>query len=295
MTKYSIEEVLEDEKINVTANSIFNLGLESKTEVFDYKDYKTIHFGEKLQGIIDDGTIQYDYNRIGYRCDTFNNKKNGVRVLFSGCSETEGIGNNIDDTWTKKVYKYLEQNVATDGYFNLGQSGSGYARIISNLINHMRIYGSADYVFVLFPNIARWTEWINDSDGYKNIGLNAWHDGKKNKDDTDLKTQRDHLINFIVMIKLFEAFCESNNTKLYWATWDKNDEHNYKILSNKTIFKNFISLELTAVEELILNKNNSDKNKTYFFARDNHLGTGWHDYFADSFIDHLTRSKNANI
>jgi hypothetical protein len=295
MIKYDIEELFKDGNVYGVVNSIFSLGLESKTHVFDYKDYKTINFGEKERDVIDDGTIQYDYNPIGYRCDVFNNKKDGVRVLFSGCSETEGIGNNIGDTWTKKVYKHLEQNIAVDGYFNLGQAGAGYARIISNLINHIKIYGSADYVFILFPNIARWTEWINDSEGYRNIGLNPWHDRKKNKDDTNLKTQRDHLINFIIMIKLFEAFCESDNTKLYWATWDKNDEYNYKILSSRGIFKNFISLELPTVERLILNKNTMDKHKTYFFARDNHLGTGWHDYFADSFINHLTRSKNANI
>lgn len=295
MIKYNIEEVLKDGKVDISANSIFSSGLENKIQVFDYEDYKTINFGEKLRGVTDDGTIRYDYNPVGYRCDIFNNKKNGVRVLFSGCSETEGVGNNIGDTWTRKVYRYLEQNTATDGYFNLGQSGAGYARIISNLINHMKIYGSADYVFILFPNIARWTEWINDSEGYNNIGLNPWHNGKKNKDDTDLKTQRDHLVNFVVMIKLFEAFCESNNTKLYWATWDAYDEQNYKILSSRGIFKNFISLELPTVEKSILNKKNVYKHKTYFFARDNHLGTGWHDYFADSFIDHLTRSENANI
>lgn len=295
MENYNIEELLMDEHISIVANSIFSNELENNMKVFDYPDYETIHFGELRRGAVDDKTITYSYNHFGYRCDPFNKKKEGVRVLFSGCSETEGIGNNVDDIWTKKVYKYLEQNVAVDGYFNLGQSGSGYARIISNLINHMKTYGYADYVFVLFPNIARWTEWIDDKNKYKNIGLSAWHTGKKDKDDTDIKTQRNHMINFIVMIKLFETFCESNNIKLYWATWDKNDEENYKLLRKKDIFKNFISLEFSNIEELIFNENNNKKDKTYFFTRDKHLGTGWHDFFADTFIDNLTRSNNANI
>jgi len=295
MANYNIEELLEDYDTKMIANSIFSNGLEDGAKVFNYPDYKTIHFGETKRGAIDDGTINYKYNNLGYRCDSFWQKTNGVRVLFSGCSETQGIGNNIEDVWTTKVYKYLEQNYAVDGYFNLALSGSGYARIINNLINHMNIYGSADYVFILFPNIARWTEWIDDSTGYNNIGLNAWHDGKKNKDDTSIKTQRDHLVNFITMIKLFEGFCELNNTKLYWSTWDKNDEYNYKLLNKKQIFKNFIGLDISGVEELILNENNSKKDKKYFFTRDKHLGIGWHDFFADAFIHHLTEDNNANI
>ena len=295
MANYNIEELFEDKNTKLVANSIFSIGLEDNAKVFDYQDYKTIHFGEIKRGAIDDGTINYKYNNLGYRCDTFWQKTNGVRVLFSGCSETAGIGNNIDNMWSTKVYKYLEQNSAVDGYFNLGLSGSGYTRIINNLINHMNLYGSADYVFILFPNIARWTEWVDDSTGYNNIGLGEWHGGEKNKDDTDIKTQRNNLINFITMIKLFEAFCELNNTKLYWSTWDKNDEYNYKLLSKRQIFKNFVNLELSSVEELILNEINSKKDKTYFFTRDKHLGTGWHDYFADSFIDRLIKDDNANI
>jgi hypothetical protein len=295
MANYNIEELLEDYDTKMIVNSIFSVGLENNARVFDYPDYKTIHFGETQRGAIDDGTINYKYNNLGYRCDTFLQKTDGVRVLFSGCSETAGIGNNIDDMWTTKVYKHLEKNSAVDGYFNLGLSGSGYTRIINNVFNHMKIYGSADYVFILFPNIARWTEWIDDSTGYRNIGLNEWHGLEKNKDDTDIKTQRNNLINFITMIKLFEAFCKLNNTKLYWSTWDKNDEHNYKLLSKKEIFKNFISLEISNIEELLLNESNSKKDKTYFFTRDHHLGVGWQDCFADSFIDRLTRGDNANI
>jgi hypothetical protein len=274
---------------NFLSESIGSTFLEKNINLLKNEKYKTIHLSEIVRDAKDDGSIVYNYNESGYRCDNFTKQTDRVRVVFSGCSETEGVGNNIEDTWSFLVHKYLKNYYDVDGYFNLGLSGIGYEKIISNLLNFIKIYGDPDYIFILLPNIGRWIEWIDDYKGYQQIGLNPWHNGKKNKNDTTLKDQRDILINFILTMRLFESYCEAKNIKLLWATWDQKDEDNYSFLLKKGIFKNFIRVKNDKIEaSLLVDKTNNPKK---LLARDGHLGLGFHELWADAFIDNFIKQK----
>jgi len=277
-----------DSYLSISIGTTF---LEKNFNILSNDQYKTLHLSEIVRNAKDNGLINYNYNEFGYRCDNFIKEKdsNKIRIVFSGCSETEGVGNNIEDTWSFLFYRYLSNNYNTDGYFNLGLSGSGYQKIISNLLNFIKIYDGVDYIFILLPNIARWIEWIDDSSGYKEIGLDPWHNKPKRKNDTTIKNQRDILINFILTIRLFESYCEEKNIKLLWATWDQKDEDNYDFLLKKRVFKNFIRIENDKIlESLLIDKTNNTKK---LLARDGHLGFGFHELWADAFIDNFIKQK----
>lgn len=66
-----------------------------------------------------DKKINYKYNSWGYRTKEFS-ELNDDYILVFGCSFTEGIGLNYDDTWASKLGKKLNLDV-----FNLGIGGAG--------------------------------------------------------------------------------------------------------------------------------------------------------------------------
>jgi hypothetical protein len=284
---YDISHIFNNQNTKNVANSIFSLGLEKNVNLIEDKKQFSIHSTEIKKNVKDDKSISYLYNNDGYRCDNFVVKNKKSRAIFSGCSETEGVGNNIEDTWSFLTYQQLLKSNDLDGYFNLGLSGSGHNRIISNIINHIKIYGNPNYIFILFPNIARWTEWIDDEIEYMNIGLGPYQTDILDKDFTSIKKQRDLMIHFISIMKIFELFCYQNKIKLFWSTWEAADEENYKFLSDQNIFNNFIYINNLNIRHFIKGEIKNNQNDRYFLARDNHLGTGFHKYFANGFISKI--------
>ena len=57
-----------------------------------------------------DKQIDYKYNSWGYRTKEFS-ELNDDYILVFGCSFTEGIGLNYDDTWASKLGKKLNLDV----------------------------------------------------------------------------------------------------------------------------------------------------------------------------------------
>jgi hypothetical protein len=69
-----------------------------------------------------DDNVQYRYNNYGFRSDDdfhpFNPKPG---CMFLGCSLTEGIGLNIEQTWAHRLWR----NELGGVFYNLGQGGTG--------------------------------------------------------------------------------------------------------------------------------------------------------------------------
>ena len=58
----------------------------------------------------DDGLVSYEYNSNFFRCDEFTDShKEKYHVVFGGCSETEGIGGNLNESWAYKLYLKLKE------------------------------------------------------------------------------------------------------------------------------------------------------------------------------------------
>jgi hypothetical protein len=64
-------------------------------------------------------TIEYKFNSLGYRSKEIDEVSDNF-ILGFGCSFTEGVGIEEQDTWISKVAKYLRMD-----YVNLGKQATG--------------------------------------------------------------------------------------------------------------------------------------------------------------------------
>lgn len=241
-----------------------------------------------------DDTVRYYFNSLGYRSDEFTKHHDGEHILFAGCSETEGQGGNLESLWSHMVYKKLSETKKISGFFNLSRGGWGHDLIIANIIQYINTYGKPNKIYILFPNLSRDFEWKGVRDGeefYNYIGKSPYYylknvrlaDGTM-KPNQGLKEQREQVVKFINLVKLFEEYCTSNNIDLVWSTYSIPDGENYK---NLNIFKNFIEMSdaqkiLSDYKDLIDEEVYSKKN--LLWKRDGHSGYLYHYWWSQRFL-----------
>ena len=94
-------------------------------------------------------SIVYKYNSHGYRTQEFDTVKPSMLCL--GCSFTEGVGVNIQDTWSA----HLQERFSEHNVYNLGIggcSGDTVTRTLYSIGNMLNI----DTVFILWPHFYRY-------------------------------------------------------------------------------------------------------------------------------------------
>jgi hypothetical protein len=121
-------------------------------------------------GWVDETSIIYQYNSLGFRCVEFDQRASYIAI---GCSFTEGVGLREDQTWVNYLSKQLGTHV-----WNLGVAGIGISscfRLLDGYIDALNPLG----VFMLTPSSnrlecrinGRWTvamPWFDcDIPGYK--------------------------------------------------------------------------------------------------------------------------------
>lgn len=220
---------------------------------------------------IDDKTVSYKYNSQGFRCDDFTNASEST-VVFAGCSEGEGIGGNINDTWPKIIYDNLNIDNQLGGFFNLSCDNFGYHKIINNCIYYINNYGKPGSIVILFPDMSRSYIWNSESNEY----VQDWINTKKKMSLEEKNRIMQHLINFTQTILLFEEYCNSNNIKLYWSTLC---DHDLELFKSLNVFKNFVNMDYEKYPVM------SD-----FERRDGHHGTGYHLSWAKNFLDRISNA-----
>jgi len=262
----------------------------------------------------DDGTVIYNYNKEKFRSDDFTSTHNGLHILFAGCSETEGVGGNIEDTWSHILYNRIYENKKCSGFFNLARSGWGWSRIISNSLVYFEKYGYPDVFFIMLPNHSR--KFLYDFDTeYKDFNPKwvYWQQYPfhyRQKDD-HLKSRLDNLFispkeyfenftYFLICWKLFVSFCKTNNIKMIFSTWDQMDKKNMDNMSAKyqsEIFNNYISVDynksLYKYSKLYYEKNEVKKDD--HTKRDGHAGRIVHHYWAEEFYKKYKDIDHENI
>ena len=96
-------------------------------------------------------SIVYQYNSNGYRSMEFDLTNSKPSILCLGCSFTEGVGVNYNETWVSKIADYFpEYNT-----YNLGVGGSSgdtVARTLYSIGNML----DTKIVFILWPHITRY-------------------------------------------------------------------------------------------------------------------------------------------
>jgi hypothetical protein len=241
-----------------------------------------------------DKDIFYKYNSLGFRSDEFTKNHEGNHILFAGCSETEGLGGNLESCWPKMVYDEISKNEKTSGFYNLGRAMWGWQNIIINVLLYIQKYNKPDNIFILFPNIGRQLIWDKESTQEFNAEIYNLFVALANYSSVEhmpikqnkitIREQRDLFINFCLSMKLLEKICKENNINLYWSTWDIEDLESFKNIKifNNLIetfkFESYIKYNFEEFTETIKNR------KDWLRKRDGHNGYGQHFIWKNNFL-----------
>jgi hypothetical protein len=257
--------------------------------MFQYREAET--FIDSVFNIKSDIVKDYilEVNSFGYRSDEFKNDHGGVHLLFSGCSNTFGIGLKKEECWSWKTYQKITEKNITSGYFNLGSPGASIQEIIINLFKYFKNYGNPNYIFLNLPNHTRFFLYnqennkflptVNDFDNYNSA----------------------RLINYQYYLML-EQYCNSNNIKLYSLSWDhenkdvllnfnNKNQKNMRLESTNKIFKkyNFTTFYITNIDSMskeIAELKEKYNSSVFYVARDIiHFGEGSNIYWSNLMYD----------
>jgi hypothetical protein len=251
----------------------------------NFKWYHSIQgFSEELDTRItpeEDGS-KYIINSHGFRCDEFTNIHEKKHILFSGCSNTYGVGLKKEEIWPYKVYEKINKEEGCSGYFNIALGGNNIIQCIINIFKYCKKFGNPNAIFINFPHYERFFDFKEDENEYK-ITMNE-------------SFYHNYYINKLTVYNYYfilEEYCKTNNIKLFSFTWDLINKHllskNIKRYYNSTNdnfkeynFKTFYFINVNNLNNnLFLLKNKYD-NEFFDTARDKkHRGTGIHMYWSE--------------
>ena len=109
------------------------------------------------------GDITYRYNNYGFRCDDFfDYHTTPYRVLFAGCSMTEGIGVALDDLWAKQMHRMICDKLGVQiPYWNVATAGAGLDHLVRYLYN-LKDLLRPQIVISYLPSNVRRERWNGD-------------------------------------------------------------------------------------------------------------------------------------
>ena len=216
-------------------------------------------------------------NLQGFRSDNFKNNNINLHILFNGCSNTEGYGLLLEETWSKKLYNKIFEKEKCEDYYNIAISVSSVMNQVITFFKYFKMYGNPDVIFYNITDNFRF--YIYDKEEYKNAFYSR---------------QDVPLINLICYQYYFmlEQYCKSNNIKLFSFTWVDGEEEYIKILNN---FDTFYKIDRNKMLSYVYEYKEKNKNESFCkyieLARDGeHPGIGINDYWAnfmyEKYIEH---------
>ena len=161
----------------------------------------------------------YTYNELGFRGDSI--KKEGFKVMSIGCSITEGVGVNNDETWPSQFCSHIENSVN----LNFGTGGRSNDFICRCLMSYYDLI-KPDLVLIMYTFPHRREIYTEDNGIEPYIPTNVWgklletEEGKLIQNSMDiLQNKNADFINWYKNHMLIKLFLESK--KCNWL-WDGN-------------------------------------------------------------------------
>ena len=221
-------------------------------------------FGFYRSGMLVDTSTEYSYNNFGYRSNDWHT---GSSILAVGCSNTSGIGVPIKHSWPQILSSKINKDVR-----NLSIPGSSIMTLVSKMFAYFKEFGNPEIIFCLFPDPFRITlpgnsklisgEYTKDSIMH-DIYLEKYSDSPvsnrskysriPHKYEDVLPLELSIFLSSQV-IHLLEQYCNSNNIKLFWSSWNNQFSNTINSIETK-IFDNFFYDK----EVLICNNDMSDE------------------------------------
>ena len=158
----------------------------------------------------------YTYNELGFRGDSI--KKEGFKVMSFGCSNTEGVAVNDDETWPAQFTSLMPNGVN----FNFGTGGRSNDFIVRCLLTYYDVI-KPDLVLVMYPSPLRREIYTKDGGVEPFIPTTSW--GHLKETDDGIKTQEyltylqndnEDTINWYKNHLLIKYFLESKKCNWIW-------------------------------------------------------------------------------
>lgn len=169
----------------------------------------------KVSGNDYTGLCTYTYNEYGFRGDSFS--KEGFKVLSLGCSITEGVGVNDDETWPYCFTSHIPNGVNMN--FGYGARSNDY---ISRCLLTFYDLVKPDLVLIFYTFPER-REYIRDDGAIEPYMINPWgffaetqegRDAFQNQ--TGLLSKPSNMYNWYKNHLLIKNFLENKNCPWVW-------------------------------------------------------------------------------
>lgn len=165
------------------------------------------------------GVNTYSYNDLGYRGDDSSN----VDMVAIGCSHTEGIGVNDDETWPYYLAQQFNWKHINFGF--TGRSNDYIARIATTYLQRVR----PKYCFVMYTYSNR-REYFDPEYGFQPWHPNPWgyfldHESKYNAF-LELSNPQADWLNFRKNKLIVDQVCKELGIHLVYSTTFIDDMYN---------------------------------------------------------------------
>ena len=190
-----------------------------------------------ISGGDDSGLCTYTYNELGFRGDSI--YKEGFKVMVLGCSITEGVGVNDNETWPAQFCSHIENGVN----FNFGTAGRSNDFICRCLMSYYDLI-KPDLVLIMYTFPHRREVYTENNEIESYIPSKNWGNILETNERYAIQNSLDILQNdnsdFINWYKnhiLIKLFLESK--KCNWL-WDgKNLKTEYTEFNRFSVFDKF--------------------------------------------------------
>jgi hypothetical protein len=160
-------------------------------------------------------SCSYTYNDLGYRGDSIHKK--GFRIMSIGCSLTEGVGINDNETWPHQFTKMVPNGVD----LNFGGGGRSNDFICRALLTYFDLV-KPDLVLIMYTSPRR-REVYTKNNGVKPFMPPCWGYLKETKEGVQIcndliELQNDHTdyVNWYKNHLLIKLFLESKKCNWIW-------------------------------------------------------------------------------
>lgn len=230
-----------------------------------------------------------DINSFGFRSDEFITNHSNKHILFSGCSNTFGVGLEKEEGWAWKTYQQINKKEACSGFFNIAVGGTGISHMVINIFKYCKKYGNPNVIFINLSNQNRFLNYEKDIKQYK-IKFNNMENFENIK-----------LINYQYYFML-EQYCKSNNIELYSFTWDinhgikvsvKDTDETTNFLFKEYSFNTFYFYDFKIMIDDLNNLHKDNNDKYFLVARDRmHQGTGYNTVWSNFIYNKYLRRNS---
>jgi hypothetical protein len=162
------------------------------------------------------GLCTYTYNELGFRGESIS--KEGFRIMSLGCSNTEGVGVNDDQTWPYQFSKLIPNGVD----FNFGTGGRSNDFISRCLISYYDII-KPDLVLVMYTSPTRREIYTKDGGIEPFVPSVSWGFMEETQNGREIQEHLTHLqndtedhINWYKNHMLIKLFLESKKCNWLW-------------------------------------------------------------------------------